>query len=138
MTTMRALPFLLLLPFSGPAYAQPDPCATAYKAEVSRIENEARAKRKGQLSPEADQSVTRGVQMQLKLAAAQEKQCQAEARRPPSPAVEKQCNEQAAPKLASLRQSVAGRNPSTAEFKAFSDAQDRIKDEIRECMRRGR
>ena len=137
MTTTRALPLLLLLPFSGVALAQPNPCELAYKAEVSRIENDARAKRKG-LSPEADQSLTRGVQMQLKLAAAQAKQCQAEGRRGPSPGVEKQCNDQAAPKLASLNQSVSGRNLSNAEFKAFTDAQERIKDEIRECMRRGR
>ena len=135
--TARALPSLLLLAFAGAAFAQLDPCDAAYKAEVSRIENEARVKRKG-LSPEADQSLTRGVQMQIKLATAQAKQCRADGKRGPSPAVESRCNEQAAPKISSLNQSYSGRKLSNEEFKAFNDAQERIKDEIRECVSRAR
>ncbi len=135
---------LALAPLAGAAQDKPnDPCLIAYDAELLRIQGELVANRKGG-GQEEDRKLMRMVHLQMKLAADKAEACQKEAKRvasgappPAPPGIKKQCNDRAGPKITELNRGYSGRQLGEGEMRAFREGQERIKEEIRECIRRG-
>jgi hypothetical protein len=135
---------LLLVLLADTALAQAkDPCINAYDAELARIQGELVANRKGG-GQEEDRKLMRMVHLQIKLAADKAEACQKEAKRvasgaplPAPPGIEKQCNDRAGPKITELNRSYSGRQLSESDMRAFRQSQERLQEEIRECIRRG-